>query len=41
LGTASRGGTTRFSFSPFLSKQDVNYATDALAEIAINATALA
>ena len=34
LGTAELGGTTRFSFGPFLSKQDVKFATDALAEIA-------
>ena len=34
IGTAALGGTTRFSFGPFLSKQDVKYATDALAEIA-------
>ena len=34
IGTADAGGTTRFSFGPFLSKQDVKYATDALAEIA-------
>jgi cysteine desulfurase/selenocysteine lyase len=34
LGTLQDGGTTRFSFSPFLTKQDVKYATDALAEIA-------
>jgi cysteine desulfurase family protein len=34
LGTAEFGGTTRFSFGPFLSKQDVKFATDALAEIA-------
>jgi cysteine desulfurase family protein len=34
LGTTPHGGTTRFSFSPFLTKQDVKYATDALAEIA-------
>jgi cysteine desulfurase / selenocysteine lyase len=34
LGTAECGGTTRFSFGPFLSKQDVKYATDALSEIA-------
>lgn len=34
LGTADCGGATRFSFGPFLSKQDVKYATDALAEIA-------
>ena len=34
LGTAETGGATRFSFGPFLTKQDVKYATDALAEIA-------
>ena len=34
LGTAACGGATRLSFGPFLSKQDVKYATDALAEIA-------
>jgi len=34
IGTADRGGTTRLSFGPFLSKQDVKFATDALAEIA-------
>jgi cysteine desulfurase family protein len=38
LGTASCGGTTRFSFGPFLSKQDVKFATDALAEIATSRT---
>jgi selenocysteine lyase/cysteine desulfurase len=37
LGTASCGGATRFSFGPFLSRQDVKYATDALAEIATTA----
>jgi cysteine desulfurase family protein len=37
IGTAAAGGATRFSFGPFLSKQDVNYATDALAEIAATA----
>ncbi len=36
IGTTAFGGTTRFSFSPFLSKQDVKFATDALAEIAMN-----
>jgi len=36
LGTIDLGGTTRLSFGPFLSKQDVNYATDALAEIAMS-----
>ena len=35
IGTASTGGTTRFSFGPFLSKQDIKYATDALAQIAM------
>ncbi len=34
IGTADRGGATRFSFGPFLSRQDVKFATDALAEIA-------
>ena len=34
IGTATCGGTTRFSFGPFISVQDVKYATDALAEIA-------
>jgi len=34
LGTASSGGTTRLSFGPFLSVQDIHYAADALAEIA-------
>jgi cysteine desulfurase/selenocysteine lyase len=34
LGTLNKGGTTRFSFGPFLSKQDVKFAADALAEIA-------
>ena len=33
------GGATRFSFGPFLSPQDVNYATDALADIAMKAMA--
>jgi selenocysteine lyase/cysteine desulfurase len=34
IGTTEGGGATRFSFGPFLSKQDVKFATDALAEIA-------
>lgn len=34
LGTASSGGTTRFSFGPFVTVQDVRYLTDALATIA-------
>lgn len=36
IGTASLGGTTRMSFGPFVSAQDVKFATDALAEIALN-----
>jgi cysteine desulfurase family protein len=40
LGTTQFGGTTRFSFSPFLTKQDVKYATDALAEIAMTRAAV-
>jgi cysteine desulfurase family protein len=34
IGTAATGGTTRISFGPFLTVQDVTFATDALAEIA-------
>jgi cysteine desulfurase family protein len=34
MGTLELGGTTRFSFGPFLTSQDVSYATDGLAEIA-------
>ena len=34
LGTIDSGGTTRFSFGPFLTEQDVQYAADALAQIA-------
>lgn len=34
LGTSGAGGTTRFSFGPFVTKQDIRYATDALAQIA-------
>lgn len=37
IGTIHHGGTTRFSFSPFLSSQDVSYATDALADVAMQA----
>ena len=33
LGTAATGGTVRFSFGPFVSAQDVSFATDALAQI--------
>ena len=36
IGTLEGGGATRFSFGPFLSKQDVKYATDALGEIAMS-----
>jgi selenocysteine lyase/cysteine desulfurase len=36
LGTVSLGGTTRFSFGPFLNQPDIQYATDALADIAVN-----
>jgi cysteine desulfurase family protein len=35
IGTAILGGTTRFSFGPFVTPQDVQYAADALAQIAI------
>lgn len=41
LGTADCGGATRFSFGPFLTKQDVKYATDALAEIATSRAGVA
>ncbi|HSU66221.1 MAG TPA: aminotransferase class V-fold PLP-dependent enzyme [Tepidisphaeraceae bacterium] len=34
IGTAATGGTTRFSFGPFVTRQDVQFATDALAQIA-------
>ena len=36
IGTLKHGGTTRFSFGPFLSQADVNFATDALADIVIS-----
>jgi cysteine desulfurase / selenocysteine lyase len=36
IGTLELGGTTRFSFGPFLTPQDVNFATDALAQIALS-----
>jgi selenocysteine lyase/cysteine desulfurase len=35
IGTLGKGGTTRFSFGPFLTVRDVRFATDALAEIAM------
>jgi len=34
IGSAARGGTTRLSFGPFLSARDINFAVDALVEIA-------
>ncbi len=34
IGTLAGGGATRLSFGPFLSKQDVKFATDALGEVA-------
>lgn len=37
IGTAASGGTTRLSFGPFLSGQDVRFAADALADIAATA----
>jgi cysteine desulfurase family protein len=40
LNTTQYGGTTRFSFGPFLSKQDIKFATDALAEIAATRAAV-
>jgi selenocysteine lyase/cysteine desulfurase len=36
IGTLQGGGATRFSFGPFLSKQDVKFATDALGDIAMS-----
>lgn len=38
LGTTAGGGTTRLSFGPFVSVQDVKFATDALATIAAEAS---
>jgi cysteine desulfurase family protein len=38
IGTASQGGTTRFSFGPFVTAQDVQFAADALAQIALTRT---
>ncbi|MFN4241796.1 MAG: aminotransferase class V-fold PLP-dependent enzyme [Tepidisphaerales bacterium] len=35
LGTADGGGTTRLSFGPFLSRQDVKFAGDVLANVAM------
>jgi len=39
LGTLEAGGTTRFSFGPFITPQDVQYAADSLAQIALQAAA--
>jgi cysteine desulfurase family protein len=36
LGTLPHGGTTRFSFGPFLTTEEVAYAAEALASIAAN-----
>jgi len=36
IGTLKTGGTTRLSFGPFVSVLDVQYATDALAQIALS-----
>ena len=41
LGTVEGGGTTRLSFGPFTSKQDVRYAADALAQVAQSALVIA
>jgi len=38
LGTLKTGGTTRFSFGPFICPPDVGYAADALAQIAFSRT---
>lgn len=38
LGTLAYGGTTRLSFGPFLTKQDVYFSTEALADIATTRT---
>lgn len=35
LGTYAGGGATRFSFGPFLTKQDVKYACDALGQVCL------
>jgi cysteine desulfurase / selenocysteine lyase len=40
IGTASLGGTTRFSFGPFTTLQDVRFAIDALAQVASARVAL-
>jgi selenocysteine lyase/cysteine desulfurase len=39
LGTLDGGGTTRLSFGPFLTVQDVKFAADAIAELSTSALA--
>lgn len=39
IGTLHRGGTTRVSFGPFTTPDDVDFAADALADVAATATA--
>jgi cysteine desulfurase family protein len=34
IGTASLGGTTRFSFGPFVTSDDISFAVDALSQVA-------
>jgi cysteine desulfurase family protein len=41
FGTLQRGGTTRFSFGPFLTVEDVTYAADAVVDLARMRTASA
>lgn len=36
IGTAEAGGATRLSFGPFLMPQDIKFAADALAEVALS-----
>lgn len=36
IGTLDTGGTTRFSFGPFLAQQDIKFVTDAIGDIAAN-----
>ncbi len=40
LGTTKLGGTTRLSFGPFLTIEDINFATEALTEIALSRAAV-
>jgi cysteine desulfurase / selenocysteine lyase len=40
IGTSESGGATRLSFGPFLTPQDVMFATDALADLALSQSAL-